>query len=269
MKGYFLFLAVLLASIPGRGKAQDSTRNRQEAATRRQGEVRASFVIENPNIIKLNLVALGVRGFSVQYERAIVPKIALTGTVSIMPEGGNPLPQAFLIPPDIWDKFSGRRGVRVAGARVMASARYYTGKYGAPRGFYLAPYLRFARHWGRIGEFEYSVASPEGRITRSIPAEGKLNKFTAGMLLGAQFRLGKMIYLDWWIVGVAAGPAGGEFKAEVNLSPEEQAGIRNELESLELERMRKEIAVNGNGARLDISGTWIDMRIGMCLGIRF
>lgn len=187
-----------------------------------------------------------------------------------MPEGPVPLLEDlkfFIGGEEVYEEW---KNAKLSNVAVTAEGRYYPGKLGAPRGFYLGPYIRFAHYQGNLPEYEYQLTGPEGEeVRKTIPVSGKLNKITAGVLTGVQWKLGEKLYLDWWLVGIAAGPAGGKLRGKISLSPEEQEAVRRELEDLDFRRMKTDVEVDDNGTRADISGTFIDLRAGICLGFRF
>jgi hypothetical protein len=98
---------------------------------------------------------------------------------------------------------------------------------------------------------------------------GKLNTLTGGLLIGAQWKLGGRLYLDWWMLGPQYGSADGKLDGKRSLSTDEQRELRLELQDLEIPFAETTTTVDANGARLDIKGPWAGVRAGLNLGIRF
>ena len=141
--------------------------------------------------------------------------------------------------------------------------RFYMGKQ-AMRGFYLAPFARISSFTAEM-PFEFDVNG----TTQTMPLSGKLNTFTGGLLLGAQWKLGGKVYLDWWMLGPQYGSANGLLDGKKALNAQEQTELRKELQDLEIPFAETTTTVDANGARLDIKGPWAGLRAGLCLGIRF
>ncbi len=102
-----------------------------------------------------------------------------------------------------------------------------------------------------------------------MPLSGKLNTFTGGLLLGAQWKLGGKVYLDWWMLGPQYGSSDGTLDGKRALNLQEQQELRNQLQDIEIPFAETTTTVDANGARLDIKGPWAGLRAGLCLGIRF
>jgi hypothetical protein len=106
-------------------------------------------------------------------------------------------------------------------------------------------------------------------LTQTMPLSGKLNTFTGGLLLGAQWKLGgKYIStggcLDHNMVLLMDCMDGKK-----TLNAQEQQELRNELQDMDIPFAETTTTVDANGARLDIKGPWAGLRAGLCLGIRF
>ena len=141
--------------------------------------------------------------------------------------------------------------------------RFYMGKQ-AMRGFYIAPFARISSFTAEM-PFEFDVNG----TTQTMPLSGKLNTFTGGLLLGAQWKLGGKVYLDWWMLGPQYGSAKGLLDGKKTLNAQEQQELRKELQNLDIPFAETTTTVDANGARLDIKGPWAGLRAGLCLGIRF
>src|SRR5690606_3365476 len=104
----------------------------------------------------------------------------------------------------------------------------------------------------------------------TIGLDGKITGLTGGLMIGAQWKLSKLVYLDWWILGVHYGTSDGEINGRKSLSPMEQDAIRDELENLEdLPLVDVTTTVDGQGAKAKFSGPWGGLRAGLSIGFRF
>lgn len=105
--------------------------------------------------------------------------------------------------------------------------------------------------------------------TATIPLNGELKTTTGGLLFGAQWKLSKLVYLDWSILGPQYGTSKGFLKGSKTLSEDEQKALREELEGLEIPHADTEVTVDATGARADITGPWAGIRASVGLGFRF
>ena len=96
-----------------------------------------------------------------------------------------------------------------------------------------------------------------------------MKTLTGGLLFGAQWKLSKLIYLDWSILGPQYGKSEGFLKGTKTLSQDEQDALREELEGLEIPFVESTTTVNSEGARLDFDGPWAGVRASIGLGFRF
>ena len=251
MKKALLFIGLILSAAIVNG--QDKSTDKMSAAS----------TPVSKNLIKVNLLSLPLNNYSFGYERVIARKITLGIGYRFMPEGGIPLKSLVT---DLIDDAETSRQIdqfRMSNTAITPEIRFYMGKQ-ALRGFYLAPFARFS-NYKASGPIEFDVNG----TTETIPLSGKLNTVTGGLLIGAQWKLGGRVYLDWWMLGPQYGSAKGNFDGKKSLTTEEQAELEKELEDLEIPFADTETTVDANGARMDITGPWAGVRAGLSLGIRF
>src|SRR5690606_13195278 len=222
----------------------------------------------NPNIVKINLAAIPIGNFSFQYERAVAKKISAAVGIRFMPKGNLPLKsivESVIDDEDTWRQFE---NMKTSNFAITPEVRFYLGK-SALRGFYIAPFARIANYTLETPfKFEYYHPS-EGHKEEIIPLDGKISTFTGGFMLGAQWKLPKSLYLDWWILGPHYGSSNGDIKGSKELSPEEQIGMRESLSDLDDVTFVDGYEVDSSGATVDIKGPWGGVRAGIALGFRF
>ncbi len=275
-KRFGLMMALAIVSMLSR-PAQAQT----EALTDQSevDSVKTGWQLENcydKNIAKINLLALPFRNISLQYERMVSRKISIALGVRMIPKGKFPMLNAFESSIDD-EAFDELQNFSVSNQAITLEPRFYFGKHDGPRGFYIAPYARYSTYSMGFGNLEYTYSvefEDENGFdyrdeTQTIALDGNLNGFTGGLLLGAQWRIGKWVYLDWWIVGPAYGSARGKLSGKAALTPEAQSALRQELEDLEIPIVETEAHVDANGARLDIKGPWAGIRSGLAIGLKF
>lgn len=252
MKKLFLLLALTFAASAGFSQEQ-TTEPGSRNSTDNGGK----------NVVKVNLLALPLRNISLGYEHQIGRKVTAGLGIRMMPKGGLPLRST--ISDLIDDPETDRQldELEIGNVAFTPEIRFYMGKE-VMRGFYLAPFARISNYKVDM-PFEFDVNG----TTQVMPLSGKLNTFTGGLQIGAQWRLGGKMYLDWWILGPQYGSADGAIDGKKTLNAQEQQELRNELQDIEIPFAETTTTVDANGARLDIKGPWAGLRAGLCLGVRF
>lgn len=221
------------------------------------------------NLLKLNLTSLPLKQYAVQYERVLNRKLSFAVAVRVMPTSTLPLQKIIL--DAVGDDPDTRKVIetfRMSNMAITPELRFYLSKRGYGRGFYLAPFYRYASYKTSQMTFDYDLS---GGGQGSINLAGKLTSNTGGLLLGAQWPLGKHLVLDWWILGPHYGSGNGMFKGQSSqsLTQSEQDDLRTQLEDIDIPLTNKTINVTANGASLGLDGPWAGIRAGFSLGIRF
>ena len=220
--------------------------------------------IEQKNIVKINLFALALKNIAGQYERAVSKKIAVAATVRFMPKGS--LPFKSIIKNAVNNPETKKQidNINVGNFAFIPEVRFYLGRKGVFNGFYIAPFAGVTRYTADL-PYNYD----DGGVTKFIPLAGGVTTFTGGFLLGAQWKLGKQVYLDWWILGPNYGKSNGKVSGQKTLTPFEQQSLRDELSKLNIPLTKITYAVDGNGATINFNGPWAGVRSGLCVGFRF
>lgn len=229
-----------------------------------QAQKSDTAIVVGKNLIKVNLPALALKNITVQYERAIAKKITVAGTFRYMPTGSIPLKSTFIKLADDPEAERQINNLNVGNMAFMPEIRFYLGKKGAFRGFYLGPFASIARYEADL-IFEYD----DNGTTETIPMSGKISTFTGGLMIGAQFKLSKSFYLDWWMLGPNYGSSNGNIAGQKTMDASDQQSLRDELDALDIPLTKFTYTVNGNGATINFKGPWAGLRAGLCLGIRF
>jgi len=235
---------------------------------------------ERKNQLKVNLLPLIGQTFAVEYERALTKRLTVgamfstRGEKTILSDLDRFIdPKKHIDDPDVLEMLEKST---VKATSFAVEGRFYTGKKGRFRGFYLAPYIKYA-DYGAGMPLSVSVDNPltGKKEDVEILANGKLKATTAGLGFGVQFKLGKRLSLDWRI----AGPGYGFGKATLSgthdrdLTPEEQQAFRNELDKLEkedipfLKIVSKEVGARDLTFKTD--SPWAGIRTGLSVGFTF
>ena len=146
----------------------------------------------------------------------------------------------------------------------MPQIRFYLGHKGAYHGFYIAPFFSYAHY---TADLPYNYT--DSGVNKTIPLAGSVNTITGGLMFGAQWKLGKSIYLDWWIFGPHYGSSNGSISGKQSLSSTEQSALKSDLDGLNIPIVKTTNSVDANGATINFSGPWAGIRSGLCIGFRF
>lgn len=227
---------------------------------------------QNPdtkNILKVNLTSVIVKTYAFQYERAVGGKMAVALGVSFMPKSGPPFKskiEDLVDDQETWDHI---KDYQTSNFAITPEFRYYLGK-GVFQGFYIAPFARFAKYKVDV-PFHYSYTDIDNNnVNETLPVNGSVNTITAGLLFGAQWKLSKLVYLDWWILGPNYGGASGNLAGIKTLNEMEQSALRDQLADLgDIPLVNTKYTVDGNGVKIDVDGPWAGLRAGINIGLRF
>jgi hypothetical protein len=222
------------------------------------------------NIVKLNVAAIGLKNLSAQYERILNKKLSIGVGLRYMPMTQLPfkatLQDKVLKQYEGWQSY-GDIKFDLSNYAVTPEFRYYFGR-GYGRGLYLASFVRYARYTVN-SEVHYDVTYKGQQFAETIPVNGNFTTITGGLMLGAQWKLYKSLYLDWWILGPQYGAVNGTFIGTRNLDNDEQEAVRIAANQYDIPYMNKSVEVSSSGMRLTVNGPWTGVRAGLCLGIRF
>ena len=197
-----IILIVLLMSTTVTLYAQtDSTRSDssvkiQSTIRKNSSAERKGFIKQIPrfNLIKINLPALLFKSYSLQYERVLNRKFSIAVQYRLMPETGIPFKSDVLklVGDDDPDTKKTIEDFRMSNYAITPEVRLYLSKKGFGRGFYLAPFYRYASFTSNALNVSYT---DESDAEQNIKMSGKLTSNTFGLALGAQNFIGKHVCL--------------------------------------------------------------------------
>lgn len=256
----FYFIALLLMSFTIKLQAQ--TEIATEDSTRKNKK--------QVNFIKVNLTGIFLKNYSIQYERSLSRKISVALAFRTMPSTTIPFKNQIIKSLETTDQNTKEtiEKFRISNFAITPEIRFYLSKKGYGRGFYIAPFYRYASYETNDLVFTYeNSASVESTITLS----GKLTSNTGGLMFGVQNKLGKRLYLDLWLLGPHYGSATGNFSGVSSkpLTTDEQTDLRQELNDIDIPFTNKTVTVTSNGASVKLDGPWAGIRSGILLGFKF
>lgn len=225
---------------------------------------------ESKNLVKMNVAAaLVTKTLSFQYERAVASKISVALNFRSMPKSSLPFSSKLESYVDDNDTETRRavKDFKMSNFAISPEVRFYFGQ-SVFRGFYLAPFVSYAKY---NLESPITVDVPQINSSESILFQGDVKSITGGVMIGAQWKLSKLVYLDWWIAGPHFGSATGKLVGQKALNPLEQQELRGQLSDLldDLPVIKPTYTVDGNGATIDMKGPWGGIRGGLAVGFRF
>lgn len=221
------------------------------------------------NLLKINLTALPLNNYSGQLERVLGKKISIAINYRYMPLGNIPYRD------NIVKLANGDANMQntlddflVSNTALTPELRWYPGKKGFGKGFYFAPFMRFARFHGEGIKIEFSEVNG---VKDNISLSGDVKSTTYGLMMGAQWFLGKSICLDWQIIGPHYGSGNGTLSglSSFTLSAAEQTSIKDAVNNIDIPMTTVTSEVTSNALKLNLNGPWAGIRAGISLGFRF
>lgn len=228
--------------------------------------------VHNParNFIKTNVTGILLKNYSLQYERILSRKFSIAVQYRSMPATAIPFQK--LILKAVGDEDPDTKKIiedfRLSNYAITPEVRFYASRKGYGRGFYIAPFYRYASFTTNDLNVFYT---DENDIESSIKLSGKLNTNSGGVLFGVQSFLGKHIVLDLWLLGPHFGNGKGDFSGTSSkpLTQSEQDDLRQQLEDIDIPLTDKTVNVNANGAAVKLDGPWGGIRSGISIGVKF
>ncbi len=222
------------------------------------------------NLLKVNLTSPILKNYSIQYERILNKRLSLALSGRVMP--ATAMPFRNLIKDqltEVEDENVNRviDQLRFSNYAITPELRWYVGKKGYGRGFYIAPYYRFAVYEANGN----NITVEEDGETYSADVTGKVTAHNGGLLFGAQWLLGKTIGLDLWLLGPSFGRGNGNVVgvSSTPLDADEQTELRSQLEKIDIPYTRETYHVDATGGRIDLTGPWAGVRAGLMLTFSF
>lgn len=215
------------------------------------------------NLVKANLIGFSING---QYERIISKRVSIALSYRLLPSGK--LLFRSLIPVPDQQARQELDNLIVSNSAITPEIRFYLGKKGFGQGFYLAPFYRSAKYGGRGLGIDFTLDNGQ---TATFNMEGNIKTNTFGLLLGAQWKLGKHFWIDWQILGPNYGRASGSIigNSTASLSATEQNSLLNALNDIDIPFTNETVTVTANQASLSLKGPWAGLRTGFSLGFSF
>jgi len=224
---------------------------------------KAQFSTPN-NYIKTNLTSVVFNNYSFQYERTFARNFSLSLSYRFMPTTNLPFKN------EVSKLFHNHRekefvkNLQVDNYALTPELRFYLRRGG--KGFYVSAYYRYA-DFGleKYTVFYDKIDGSQGQV--DLSGNFKIN--SGGIMIGAQWVLARTIVLDWWIAGVNFGSVTGTIQGHSSddLSVLEQNDVKKAIENFKY--LDKVTVTDKNNVKVDFSGPWTGIRMGLSIGICF
>ncbi len=257
MKSYFVLFALLCCSILCGQNLEPMTAD--------------SVLPVKKNLVKFNIVPLSWGTGSLTYERKVVGRLIAGATVNYRPQSGAPfkstLQKVFESDDSEDDATFEIDKLKYSNFSFAPEIKLYLGKKGAFHGFYIAAFAKI-----ETTKINYDYQFDELILLGedpNLPLTGNIKAFSGGIYFGAQWHLGKNIYLDWQIIGGNYGSANIDITASKNLSAEEQAELQDFAEDLKDSFDNIDYEISDKGIKLKGKMPWAGLRMGLSIAYRF
>lgn len=169
---------------------------------------------EKKNAIKILPMSLPLNSAAFEYERMLNEKNAIEFGI------GFPMNRTFVDKFGMtWSEDENITNDELGIFSLRAAYRHYTGKSMLPKGFYLAPYIKYQGISGAADNVR-EIVDDLGNSSYNENYDAKIHSIGAGLQLGYQFLISKTVTLDLFFLGLEAGL--GKVDANIYVSDPEQ-----------------------------------------------
>lgn len=231
----------------------------------------AQSLVGGKNIFRWNLGSLALKNYHFTYERSLTKRISVSLSYRTMPKGAPPfksqLEKAINSNDINFSKFE------IGNTAWTVEGRFYLG-LGRMKGFYLAPYLRFAT-FDLTTPVKYtytSTTAPTAGQTFSKEANftGTIKSTSPGVMIGWQFQLATKLVMDIQLIGGHYGTSSGDLNFATALSNDEADALRTNINKIKPDPFKFTSTVNNSGAVMKVDGPWAGIRgANIGIGLRF
>lgn len=236
---------------------------------------KAAYNDGEPNmVVKWNVTQLAFRNLSFQFEYGFHKNFS--GALGFNFLLKRSFPELFVEQDPTGE---GLHDPELKGWAITPEFRFYPGRKEekkAPRGFYLAPYFRYAKY---TIDSQYSIAFSDGK-NYSYDFQLTYSGYSAGLMIGQQWLIGKHFSIDWWIIGAGAGKAKIKMDAVgsgIVMNAQDQAEAKQQVEgefSDSIWGYDADVSTTSNSIKAEVKGlSMISLRslviFGLNLGIAF
>lgn len=221
----------------------------------------AQSLIGGKNILRWNIGSMALKNYHFTYERSLTKHLSLSVSYRTMAKGAVPFQSQL-------EKAINSNDINFSNFQMGNTAwtiegRLYLG-LGRMKGFYLAPYLRFANF-----DLSAPVKYTSGTVTKEALFVGNVKSTSPGLMIGWQFTLVGKLVMDLQIIGGHYGHSNGDLNFAAALNPQEQAALKQSLDNIDAKPFKFTSTVSANGAAIKTDGPWAGIRSNIGIGLRF
>lgn len=222
----------------------------------------AGSMVAQENVVKASLTNIATGTVTLGYERTFAEKFSANLYLGLVVP--RELPEFFLDETNDGEEIN--IGSRLSGFNITPEFRIYPGRKGAPRGFYLAPYLRHNNYSVDLGSY-----TEDGE---TYTATGKYVTFGGGLQLGCQWLIADMVSIEWYFmtIGYNTGNIKLNFEGEDG-SIEDPEGLEDDLEAdfgeIPWYGKKVKVDVTDSEAKVKLPIGMLAYRFGLSIGFAF
>lgn len=223
----------------------------------------AQSIIGGKNIIKWNVGSLALKNYHFTYERSLTKRLSLSLSYRTMPKGDVPFKSQ--LEKAIESNDINFNNFQIGNSAWTLEGRFYLGM-GRMKGFYVAPYLRFANF-----DITTPVRYTASGVTKEANFVGKVTSTSPGLMIGWQLQIATKFVLDLQIIGGHYGHSSGDlnFTTTTPLTPTEQTALKQSLDNIKADPFKFTSTVNASGGQIKTDGPWAGIRSNIGIGFRF
>ncbi len=223
-----------------------------------------------PRYSRSDFHGFAFKNYSFKYEKTVSKKIAAVISFRYMPSAALPFAN------NNCKTFSYGAGnnndyidnLRLSNIAFTPELRIYLNRQPGRSGFYIAPFYRYAGFSNK--NFIVDFTNDVGHV-KSIRLWGNLTSTTTGVLIGAQWRLPKKFFFNWWLLGPHYNSSNGLFSGNCSflLSSNEQDELRKQLYNIHTPFAESKTRVGAQNTSFQLARLDGGLRGGLSIGVRF
>lgn len=223
---------------------------------------------EKENVIKVLPLSLPLNSTVLEYEHMLNEKNAVEFGIGI------PIKHSFVDKFGMdWSKDENISNDEFGIFSLRAAYRHYTGKSMLPKGFYIAPYIRYLGI-SAAADNQRTINDDAGSSTYDENYDAKIHTIGAGFQLGYQFLISETVTLDLFFFGLEAGLGNvdaGVYSSDLEQVDDIENDVRNAIDDIpSFWGNNIDVTSSGNNINIDGKNLFYSMyRGGISLGIAF
>jgi hypothetical protein len=237
-----------------------------------------------PSVLKLNLSALTLGAYSLQYEKVLGNRISFALGVGYRPVKKIPFAttvEKYIDAADSRIDYISLANVKKAEStmgtfNLTPELRFYLGKNkSAPIGPYLSVFGRYNSYFGKAPVF-VDMMYKETFARVILPVDTQIKTYSGGLMFGYQFRLGTRFTFDWFIIGGHYGKVTVHGESKQDLSGYDEQFIKDLrakiIDTFKINEQYLALEVDKQGVRIDNARnlTLLNLRgLGFNIGYKF